>query len=56
MAGPDDPQDWLNGPDQLRLLLRDVFIACGGTHDNWDDYDRTMVEQRRTVVLVDPVA
>ncbi len=54
LAGPDDPQDWLNGPDQLRLLLRDVFIACGGTHDNWDDYDRTMVEQRRTVVLVDP--
>ena len=54
LAGPDDPQDWLNGPDQLRLLLRDVFIACGGTHDNWDEYDRTMVEQRRTVVLVDP--
>ena len=54
LAGPDDPQDWLNGPDQLRLLLRDVFIACGGTHDNWDDYDQTMVEQRRTVVLVDP--
>ncbi len=54
LAGPDDPQDWLSGPDQLRLLLRDVFIACGGTHDNWDDYDQTMVEQRRTVVLVDP--
>ena len=54
LAGPDDPQDWLNGPDQLRLLLRDVFIACGGAHDDWDDYDRTMVDQRRTVVLVDP--
>ena len=54
LAGPDDPVDWLDGPDRLRLLLREVFTACGGTHDDWDAYDRTMVEQRRTAVLVDP--
>jgi hypothetical protein len=36
----------------LRLLLRDVFTAAGGTHDDWDEYDRTMEEQRRTVVLI----
>ena len=40
--------------DQLRLMLRAVFTAAGGTHDNWDEYDRVMAEQRRTVVLVAP--
>jgi PPOX class probable F420-dependent enzyme len=54
LAGPDDPQNWLSGPDELRLLMRDVFTACGGSHDNWAEYDRTMVEQRRTVVLIAP--
>lgn len=54
LAGPDDPQPWLDGADQLRLLLREVFTAAGGTHDNWDEYDRVMAEQRRTVVLVAP--
>ena len=54
LAGPDDPQSWLTDPDQLRLLLREVFTAAGGTHDDWDAYDRVMAEQRRTVVLVQP--
>jgi PPOX class probable F420-dependent enzyme len=54
LVGPDDPQPWLADADQLRLLLRDIFTAAGGTHDNWDEYDRTMVEQRRTAVLVTP--
>lgn len=53
LAGPSDPQPWLAG-DELRLLLRDVFSAAGGTHDDWDAYDRTMVEQGRTVVLIAP--
>jgi len=54
LAGPDDPAPWLADAEQLRLLLRDVFTAAGGTHDNWDEYDRVMAEQRRTVVLVAP--
>lgn len=54
LAGPDDEPQWLSGPDQLRLLLRDVFTACGGTHDNWAEYDKVMVEQRRTAVLIEP--
>ena len=54
LAGPDDPQPWLTDGDQLRLLLREVFTAAGGTHDDWDEYDRVMAEQRRTVVLVAP--
>ena len=53
LAGPDDPQPWLNG-DGLRLLLREVFSAAGGKHDDWAEYDRVMAEQRRTVVLIAP--
>jgi PPOX class probable F420-dependent enzyme len=54
LVGPDDPQPWLRDTEQLRLLLRDVFTAAGGTHDDWDTYDRVMAEQRRTVVFVEP--
>jgi PPOX class probable F420-dependent enzyme len=54
LAGPDDPRPWLDGPDALRLLLREVFTAAGGTHPDWAEYDRTMAEQRRTAVLVEP--
>jgi PPOX class probable F420-dependent enzyme len=54
LAGPDDPQPWIADGDTLRLLLREVFVAAGGTHDDWDEYDRVMAEQRRTVVLVAP--
>ncbi len=54
LAGPDDPAAWLDTPDRLRLLLREVFTAAGGTHDDWDTYDRVMAEERRTVVLVVP--
>jgi PPOX class probable F420-dependent enzyme len=54
LAGPDDEPGWLGGRDRLRVLLREVFTACGGTHDNWDEYDATMVEQGRVAVLVAP--
>ncbi|MGK2880716.1 MAG: TIGR03618 family F420-dependent PPOX class oxidoreductase [Mycobacterium sp.] len=54
IAGPDDPQPWLGDAKALRVLLRDVFTAAGGTHDDWDAYDRVMAEQRRAAVLVRP--
>lgn len=54
LAGPDDPQPWLGSDDTLPRLLRDIFTAAGGTHDNWDEYDRTMRDQRRTAVLITP--
>lgn len=53
LAGPDDPRPWLDA-ERLRLLRREVFVAAGGEHDNWDEYDRVMEEQRRTVVLIEP--
>jgi PPOX class probable F420-dependent enzyme len=55
LVGPDDPQPWLAEADRLRLLLREVFTAAGGRHDDWAEYDRVMAEQRRTVVLVEPL-
>ncbi|ULE32381.1 TIGR03618 family F420-dependent PPOX class oxidoreductase [Mycobacterium sp. IDR2000157661] len=54
LVGPDDPAPWPTDPDRLRLLLREVFTAAGGTHDDWAEYDRVMAEQRRTVVLIAP--
>ena len=41
-------------PEELRLLLRDAFTAAGGTHEDWDEYDRVMRTERRAVVLVAP--
>ncbi len=53
LAGPDDPLPWLD-EERLRLLRREVFAAAGGEHEDWDEYDRVMAEQRRTVVLIEP--
>jgi PPOX class probable F420-dependent enzyme len=53
LIGPDDPHPEVDD-DQLRLLLRDIFTAAGGTHDDWPTYDRVMREERRTAVLVAP--
>jgi hypothetical protein len=36
-------------------LLRAIFIAAGGQHDNWDEFDAVMVRERRLAVLVDPL-
>ena len=53
LAGPDDPRPWLDA-ERLRRLLREIFTAAGGTHDDWAEYDRLMAEQRRAAVLVTP--
>jgi PPOX class probable F420-dependent enzyme len=53
LAGPDDPFGRLD-PDGIRLLLREIFTAAGGTHDDWDTYDRVMADERRTAVLITP--
>ena len=53
LIGPADPHPDIDA-DALRLLLRQVFKAAGGVHDDWEEYDRTMAEQGRTAVLVTP--
>jgi len=54
IIGPDDAHPDVDA-ERLRVLLRDVFVAAGGTHDDWDTYDRTMAEERSAAVLVTPV-
>jgi PPOX class probable F420-dependent enzyme len=53
LIGPDDAHPGVE-PEQLPQLLRDVFRAAGGTHDDWDTYDRVMAEEHRTVIVVTP--
>lgn len=53
IIGPDDPHPDLDS-EALRLLLRDIFRAAGGTHDDWDTYDRVMAQERRAAVLITP--
>ena len=53
IIGPDDPAEGI-GPERLRLLLREIFRAAGGTHDDFGEYDRVMKAERRAAVLVYP--
>ena len=53
LAGPDDPLPGVDA-ERLRVLLREIFIAAGGTHDDWPTYDRVMADERRVAVLVTP--
>jgi PPOX class probable F420-dependent enzyme len=53
IAGPDDARPWLDS-ERLRLLLREIFTAAGGSHDNWAEFDDTMRAERRAAVLIHP--
>ena len=53
LAGPDDPLGDIDA-ERLRLLLREIFTAAGGTHEDWEEYDRVMAAERRVAVLVAP--
>ncbi|HXS62102.1 MAG TPA: TIGR03618 family F420-dependent PPOX class oxidoreductase [Streptosporangiaceae bacterium] len=53
IIGPDDPAEGI-GPERLRLLLREIFISAGGTHDDFEEYDRAMAAERRAAVLITP--
>ena len=42
-------------PEELRVLLREVYMACGDKeHPDWEEYDRAMVEQDAVIVFVPP--
>lgn len=43
------------GAEELRLLRRAVYSACGGgEHPDWEEYDRVMQDQDAVVVLTSP--
>ena len=41
---PDDRPEGVDA-DAVRTLLRDVFRAAGGIHEDFDEYDRVMSEE-----------
>jgi PPOX class probable F420-dependent enzyme len=49
LVGPDDGAEF--GLDVPRTL-RSVFVAAGGDHENWDEFDRVMAADRRCAVFV----
>jgi hypothetical protein len=53
LAGPDDALAGVDA-ERLRLLLREIFTAAGGRHDDFAEYDRVMAAERRTAILVTP--
>jgi hypothetical protein len=53
LAGPDDPLDGVEA-ERLRLLLREIYTAAGGTHDDFSAYDEAMIAERRVAVLLTP--
>jgi PPOX class probable F420-dependent enzyme len=53
IIGPDDPAEGFD-QEATRLLLRDVFTAAAGAHDDWAEYDRVMLDERRAAVFVAP--
>src|SRR5215467_9471027 len=40
--------------ERLRLLLREICPAAGGTQDDWDTYGETTTAESLTAVLVTP--
>jgi PPOX class probable F420-dependent enzyme len=54
LCGPDDPLPGVDA-EGLRLLLREVYEAAGGEHEDWAEYDRVMAAERRVAALVRPV-
>jgi hypothetical protein len=49
LIGPDDGTDFgLDVPE----VIRSVFRAAGGTHDDWTEFDRIMAAERRCAVFV----
>ena len=50
IIGPDDAAP---GGD-LPPLLRAIFTAAGGTHEDWDEFDRVMAAEGRLAIFVSP--
>ena len=51
IEGPDEQANAGIGP--YSALLRAVFTAAGGTHGDWEAFDRVMAEERRCAVFIE---
>jgi hypothetical protein len=52
LFGPENLSESFD-TESLRLLLREVFIAAGGTHENFEEYDDAMASEKRVGVCVE---
>jgi PPOX class probable F420-dependent enzyme len=53
LCGPEDEMAGVDD-ERRRLLLREIFEAAGGEHEDWAEYDRVVAAERRVAVLVTP--
>ena len=53
IVGPDEPLEG-HDPETLPALLRAIFAAAGGQHEDWAEYDRVMAAEKRVAVLLRP--
>jgi PPOX class probable F420-dependent enzyme len=51
IVGPEELPDGV-APQSVASLLRAVFVAAGGTHEDWTEFDRVMAAERRAAVFV----
>ncbi len=55
VAGMATVQGWDNtDPEELRIMLREVYMAAGGRHSDFEEYDWVMKAERRAAVMVSP--
>ena len=52
LFGPDDPHPDIDR--DLAAFIREIFVAAGGTHDDFDEFDEVMRTDRRCAVLIRP--
>ena len=53
LLGPEDlPAGF--AADRVPQLLRAVFTAAGGRHEDWAEFDRVMAAEGRTAVFIEP--
>ncbi|MGH9293097.1 MAG: pyridoxamine 5'-phosphate oxidase family protein [Acidimicrobiales bacterium] len=53
IAGPDDRLEGIE-PRVLPALIRSIFTAAGGRHDDWETFDKVMAAERRAAVFIHP--
>lgn len=53
VIGPDEPLEGYD-LDDLPSLLRGIYVAAGGQHEDWAEYDRVMAAEKRVAVLLRP--
>lgn len=49
LVGPDDPT---SAELDVAGTIRAIFVAAGGTHEDWAAFDRVMADERRCAVFV----